>query len=519
LLDSLLQESTMDESVWSLSQTSPSDIIQVISKVADQTLLHTSATASGHGLPPSRESVIISARPTNERTELSPDFATVSEMLSSPSMAISPGSFPEEGRLIGSSLKEGRWTETSPRQFTGTGASPEERWTGSRLRQVTDLGTGIMRGSKEGQWTGTSHQLIETSPIDVTNSNTGTGTSLEESKWATLTGSSPQERQWAGTSPQERQWAGTSPQERQLVGTRPQEKQWIGSSPRQVPGTRTSVPPHEEERGISILDYTAEATTSTAITSKTSRQRKNTRSSSEGSTGSPGPSQRVPVKWVPRPLVTLCAVCSGPATDVQHYGSISCYSCRAFFRRSVGSKKEYGRCSRGTDNCVIDPVNRTNCKLCRFNKCIEVGMLPEKVDKVARKRNALKKQQEEEESDTALVQHDHSLKMGRRGLDLESLVDECLSEQIPPTIDMPELTFEEEFTIYELLARKEDMIATSFNLIRKKPFFHQYFRKFLESMNSETGPQLPVPGKWKLISPDDLIEMRNEVSSHFRMDG
>ena len=38
-------------------------------------------------------------------------------------------------------------------------------------------------------------------------------------------------------------------------------------------------------------------------------------------------------------------------------------------------------------------------------------MLPEKVDKVARKRNALKKQQEEEESDTALVQHDHSLKV------------------------------------------------------------------------------------------------------------
>ena len=181
-------------------------------------------------------------------------------MLSSPSMAISPGSFPEEGRLIGSSLKEGRWTETSPRQFTGTGASPEERWTGSRLRQVTDLGTGIMRGSKEGQWTGTSHQLIETSPIDVTNSNTGTGTNLEESTWATLTGSSPQERQLVGTSPQERQW----------TGTRPQEKQWIGSSPRQVPGTRTSVPPHEEERGISILDYTAEATTSTAITSKES---------------------------------------------------------------------------------------------------------------------------------------------------------------------------------------------------------------------------------------------------------
>ena len=110
------------------------------------------------------------------------------------------------------------------------------------------------------------------------------------------------------------------------------------------------------------------------------------------------------------------------------------------------------------------------------------------------------------------------LQMGR-GLDLESLVDECLSEHIPPTIDMPgtmrltwifvqsdiwisyieyisilhcvlgfvtrlqctwngnielstsDLTFEEEFTIYELLARKEDMIANSFNLLRKKPLW------------------------------------------------
>ena len=38
-------------------------------------------------------------------------------------------------------------------------------------------------------------------------------------------------------------------------------------------------------------------------------------------------------------------------------------------------------------------------------------MLPEKVDKVARKRNALKKQQEEEECESALVQHDHSPKV------------------------------------------------------------------------------------------------------------
>ena len=34
------------------------------------------------------------------------------------------------------------------------------------------------------------------------------------------------------------------------------------------------------------------------------------------------------VKWVPRPQENICRVCSGPATDIQHYGSITCYSCR-----------------------------------------------------------------------------------------------------------------------------------------------------------------------------------------------
>ena len=33
-------------------------------------------------------------------------------------------------------------------------------------------------------------------------------------------------------------------------------------------------------------------------------------------------------KWVARPLVTKCGVCDSPATDVQHHGSVSCYSCR-----------------------------------------------------------------------------------------------------------------------------------------------------------------------------------------------
>ena len=43
-------------------------------------------------------------------------------------------------------------------------------------------------------------------------------------------------------------------------------------------------------------------------------------------------------------------------------------------------------CVRGEGSCVITQTNRTHCKLCRYNKCIQVGMVPAKVDATLAKR-------------------------------------------------------------------------------------------------------------------------------------
>eukprot|EP00092_Neocalanus_flemingeri_P006488 GFUD01006993.1.p1 GENE.GFUD01006993.1~~GFUD01006993.1.p1 ORF type:complete len:345 (+),score=106.00 GFUD01006993.1:54-1088(+) len=89
-----------------------------------------------------------------------------------------------------------------------------------------------------------------------------------------------------------------------------------------------------------------------------------------------------------RSLSSCCSVCSGPSASHIHYGAVSCYSCRAFFRRGIG--KPYC-CVEGTGDCPIDWTNRRSCQWCRFDKCLRVGMNPELVDASLRKKSLNKK--------------------------------------------------------------------------------------------------------------------------------
>jgi len=217
--------------------------------------------------------------------------------------------------------------------------------------------------------------------------------------------------------------------------------------------------------------------------------------SSEESAASPPPTTAARrKKWVARPLVTQCGVCYSPATDVHHYGSVSCYSCRAFFRRTVGSGKEYRFCSKRTGLCQINSLNRKNCKKCRFEKCLKIGMMQEKVN---RRHTPTKK----------IVKV--KPKQMKISLDIGDLVDECFvdekevldnenedreqlyhselysdSEKIEhlsrvtssPTFD---LTFEEDFRIHELMVRKENLFDGFYNLFLEFPNFVNLWKRFL----------------------------------------
>ena len=70
---------------------------------------------------------------------------------------------------------------------------------------------------------------------------------------------------------------------------------------------------------------------------------------------------------------TKCKVCGASAGKHNYYGARCCISCRGFFRRSVQSN-HYKSFDCKVSNCVVDVKTRKNCKKCRFDKCLRIGM-------------------------------------------------------------------------------------------------------------------------------------------------
>ncbi|XP_038066720.1 steroid hormone receptor ERR1-like [Patiria miniata] len=68
----------------------------------------------------------------------------------------------------------------------------------------------------------------------------------------------------------------------------------------------------------------------------------------------------------------LCAVCEGLATGY-HYGVPSCEACKAFFKRTVQRNMCYTCIEEG--QCDVFRGKRRTCQACRYDKCIQSGMM------------------------------------------------------------------------------------------------------------------------------------------------
>ncbi len=92
----------------------------------------------------------------------------------------------------------------------------------------------------------------------------------------------------------------------------------------------------------------------------------------------------------------LCTVC-GDRAVCHHYGARTCEGCKGFFKvsilldlinhwigesfsdtlfqRTVQKKAQY-QCL-GNRNCQVDKRYRSRCQYCRYQKCLQVGMVKE----------------------------------------------------------------------------------------------------------------------------------------------
>ena len=83
-----------------------------------------------------------------------------------------------------------------------------------------------------------------------------------------------------------------------------------------------------------------------------------------------------------------------------------CYSCRAFFRRTVlrVQKKGLKRCKTGRKDCDVNTVAK-NCIHCRYTKCLKIGMTPELLQGKRTKVEESEEENEEEEEKLDVVSH------------------------------------------------------------------------------------------------------------------
>ena len=68
----------------------------------------------------------------------------------------------------------------------------------------------------------------------------------------------------------------------------------------------------------------------------------------------------------------ICMICEDKATGL-HYGIITCEGCKGFFKRTVQNKRVYTCVADG--NCEINKAQRNRCQFCRFQKCLQKGMV------------------------------------------------------------------------------------------------------------------------------------------------
>lgn len=68
-----------------------------------------------------------------------------------------------------------------------------------------------------------------------------------------------------------------------------------------------------------------------------------------------------------------CKVC-GDFSSGKHYNIFACDGCAGFFKRSIRRNRQYVCKAKEEGTCVVNKLQRNQCRACRLSKCQEAGM-------------------------------------------------------------------------------------------------------------------------------------------------
>uniref|UniRef100_A0A914I8Q8 Nuclear receptor domain-containing protein n=1 Tax=Globodera rostochiensis TaxID=31243 RepID=A0A914I8Q8_GLORO len=90
-----------------------------------------------------------------------------------------------------------------------------------------------------------------------------------------------------------------------------------------------------------------------------------------------------------------CRVCQDHSSG-KHYGIFSCDGCAGFFKRSVRRQREYVCKNKGGPlecECPVDKTHRNQCRACRLQRCVDIGMNRDAVQHERGPRNSTLRRQ------------------------------------------------------------------------------------------------------------------------------
>ncbi|XP_072164374.1 vitamin D3 receptor-like [Diadema setosum] len=189
-----------------------------------------------------------------------------------------------------------------------------------------------------------------------------------------------------------------------------------------------------------------------------------------------------------------CLVCGDKASGL-HYTVVSCESCKSFFGRKIKSKAKFT--CEASGNCVMDLYTRRHCPACRLQKCLDVGMKPERVwdEKRLETRKPLERKNKKKQKDPLQVSPQVAPPQPSASVTTSSTLSTPSCSIIQPLV--PKLNKEQEELIAALERAKTDSSDANCNskpngkideILKKMQAFQDKTQAMIANMN------FPPPG-------------------------